>query len=115
MVSWLDMLNVVLWIKEKEHFLIFWHLEILLIYWCEIVCIHYLYNQDYRQDYNEDSDDEPETETYVGDVTDLSESLVILVFEEDISGGKQHDFVLFFIELQKELHIDFISSIEVHF
>ena len=88
MVAGLDMLDIVLRIEQKQHFLVGCNLIVLLVDGTELTAINHFHNQHNWKDYNKDSDNEAEAETDVGDVTDLSQSLVVLIFEEYVFGGK---------------------------
>lgn len=76
----LDMLNIILRIEQKQHFLVGGNLVVLLVDEAELPSINHFHNQHHREDDDEDSNDEAEAEADVGDVADLGQSLVVLIF-----------------------------------
>jgi hypothetical protein len=70
----------------------------------------YLDSQDRNQNRDKNSNDEPYAQADVADVSDLSEQLVVLILEEYVSRWKKDDFVLFLVELQKELQVDLVEG-----
>ena len=80
MVPGLDMLNIVLRIEQKQHFLVSSNLIILLVDVTELTTINHFHNQHHRKDYDEYSNNEAKTEADVGNVADLGQSLIILIF-----------------------------------
>ena len=65
------MLNVILRIEKKDHFLVSGHLIILLVGRSEVFSVHYLYYEDDWEDKDKHSDNKAKAEADIGNMTDL--------------------------------------------
>jgi hypothetical protein len=71
---------------------------------------HYFHQQYCEQNGHEYGDDEADAQADAGDMSNLTQGLIVLVLQKDIMRGKQYYFILFLVQLKEKLHVDFVET-----